>query len=332
MNCKHFNFGKLLTTTILRLTKAYGHAAHKQPCGACRAVFACRHLQLRLSKHWRGQHGLPQISIEVSNASVPRCAHQPVDAGRPLRQEHIIDIAFTVAHADDMRARTVRLEYAQLLDAFEPFCALFPLYGSLPAQMFLAQLLVPTYPGLHPDQPEWQSLWRERKQTVYQETTHVWIGAVSQTFGCPQMRQIELGGVLNSKDDWHLLHTTQRLTDMPTQQAIDIHVRVVEKTICRLQLRTIERLRKRAMWAQRKLACQRHEPSGQASVAELGGAKLFICPIIKVRGVRQCPASQITNRIKVNIGHHRLQAIALQSHSREQRVGSPNGFGGGSNF
>ncbi|CAB3807445.1 hypothetical protein LMG27177_06339 [Paraburkholderia fynbosensis] len=189
--------------------------------------------------------------------------------------------------------------------------------------MFLAQLLVPTYPDLHPDQPEWQPLWPERKQTVYQETTHVWIGAVSQTFGCPQMRQIELGGVLNGKDDSHLLHTTQRLTDVPTQHAIDIHVRVVEKTICRVQLRTIERLRKRAMWAQRKLACQRHEPSGQASVAELGGAKLFICPIIKVRGVRQCPALQITNRIKVKIGRYRLQAIALQSHSRERLMGNP---------
>ncbi|MBB5405997.1 hypothetical protein HDG41_008096 [Paraburkholderia sp. JPY162] len=232
-------------------------------------------------------------------------------------------IAFAIAHADDLRMRTVCLEYAQLLDSFEPFRALFLLYASLSAQMFLAQLLQPTYPRLQADHAEWQPLRRERKQTVYQETTNVWIGAISQTFGCPQMRQIELSGVLNRKYDRHLLHATKRLADVCAQHAIDIHLWVIEKPISRLQLRSIERLRKRAMRTRRKPTRQHHEPSGQASVAKFGSTKLFTCPVIEVRGVRQRPASQIMNGSKVNIRCLRLQAIPSQNY--EQFVGNPEG-------
>ncbi|EIN02076.1 hypothetical protein WQE_05752 [Paraburkholderia hospita] len=174
------------------------------------------------------------MSVGMSNPSVPRCSHQPVDTGRSRREEHIVDITFTIAHADDVRAWTVRLECIQLLASFKPFRAFLLTDRPLLAKMFLAKLFGSTYPGFHAYYAEWQALRRERKQAVYQEATDVRIGAISQAFGCWQVGQIEFSCVLHCKDDGDTLHTTQCLTNMSTQHPVDIDVRIIKKTIGRL--------------------------------------------------------------------------------------------------
>jgi DNA invertase Pin-like site-specific DNA recombinase len=305
---EHLDPRKLLAATIARWTKVYGNAPHFKPCGTCRPVLTRRHLQLCFSQHRGGHYRFPQIFLRVGNEPVPRRTNQPIDTGGPFGQEHIVDIAFTITYADDMRVRAVCLKYGQLLATLEPFRALLLAYRPLSAQVFLATLLWPAYPGLHTHHAERQAFRRESEQAMHQETAYVRTRTASQTFGRAQMGQIEFRGVLRGQYNRDLLHSTQRLADMGTQHAVDIDLRIIEKAVGRLQFRTIKRLRKRAMRPQREPASQRHEPSGQANVAQLGCAKLFVCPISEIIGVRQCPAPRFASRSEVNINRRRLQA------------------------
>ena len=128
----------------------------------------------------------------------------------------------------------MRLECIQLLASFKPFRALLLTDRPLLAKMFLAKLFGSSYPGFHAYYAEWQALWRKREQAVYQEATDVRIGAISQAFGCWQVGQIEFSCVLYCKDDRDALHTTQCLSNMRAQHAVDIDVRIIKKAIGRL--------------------------------------------------------------------------------------------------
>lgn len=123
---------------------------------------------------------------------------------------------------------------------------------------------------------------------MHHEAAQIVAGAIAQALGGRKMRQIKFGGVLCGQHVGHLPHSAKRLADMRAQHAVGIDLRIVEEAIGGLELRSVERLRKRALRTLRQPARERDESLSQARIAQVRRAKLIARPIVKVVGARQC--------------------------------------------
>lgn len=67
-----------------------------------------------------------------------------------------------------------------------------------------------------------------------------------------QMRKIEFGRVLYSQHDRRLPHAFERSTNMRTEHAVGIYLRIIKKPVRSFKVRAFKRLGKRTLWSARQ--------------------------------------------------------------------------------
>src|SRR6218665_194281 len=93
--------------------------------------------------------GVPRFVFFIPPPPVPGRPDQPVDTFDALRHEYVVDVAFPITDANDVRVFAVGLEGYQLFMACAPFHAFLVRNGQFLALCPLARFFGWSNPGLH---------------------------------------------------------------------------------------------------------------------------------------------------------------------------------------
>src|SRR5579872_1631862 len=239
-------------------------------------------------------HCFPKILLRMLNLSIPGSSDENVHSLRPLLQKQVINVAFPVSHADEVRIRTGLSCQYQSIQAFQPLDTLLFFNGAFFTVYLLPALILVSTPHLLRQKTQGNTLRSEAERAVHQQSMLVSTCQRPQASRCRMGGIVQKGGVLYSQDQRHKAHPLVSRYHMALKNCAFFDGVVVKEPICGFKLRPVtcsvwQRQTGTITQAFRQLNQSHRAPS----ISEFGVSKLKACPVFPI-----CPRL-----------HNRFQAI-----------------------
>ena len=173
-------------------------------------------------------HGGPHMALGGLHTPVPRCPDQQLDARWTRGRQQVVDISFPVPNADKAGLGTPVPGTTPRRQTAEPFLAFLLADGQLLAPGPLARVGRVTGPDLLGQQPQGETLGRERQRTMDEQTLTGSGAQGPQAPGRRVARPVDFGRILHRQHHRDVLQAAVGRLDMAVQDVVRLD-RVVGK-------------------------------------------------------------------------------------------------------
>jgi hypothetical protein len=245
-----------------------------------RPIRCCRQVKLQPPKDFGLLDRLPEMAT-VAQLAIVGSPDQPRGLPRAALLKQLKQVGLTVRYIDQTGFRDNRLKIADAPVSFEPAEAFLLLNGSVQSVMAVLASVGFGIPNPTPliQDAQTEPIRSDRQSRVEMQARGGLEGQRAKSLDLRFTRVVQLGRVLNTKDDRKLLHPLQRRVAVRLQNPLPGYILVAEQTVGGLRLApTLERRGDTTFRPPRQGRQHLLRPAAQSLVAEVGRQHLSAGP------------------------------------------------------